>query len=105
MTKQESQNLGQCSERVYSNYRWDFGGHTCQNKAVVIEDGKPYCKRHSKASKDARNKKLNAIVDAKISASNREYERKTAIQEITDGFTTEKLKQHKNTIREFIGRL
>jgi hypothetical protein len=97
--------LGKCSEQVYSGYRWDFSGHHCQNKAVVIEDGKPYCKRHSKASKVAHNEKLNAKVEALIAESHKLYERKDAIAQITDGFTTEKLIQYKDTIREFIGRL
>lgn len=98
-------NLGQCSEKVYSNYRWDFGGHRCQLKSVVIEDGKPYCKRHCKASKEAKNAKFNAKVETLMEASRREWERKSTILDITDGFATEKLKQYKDTIREFIGRL
>jgi hypothetical protein len=40
-----------------------------------------------------------------MDASHRERERKSTIADITDGFTTEKLKEHKDTIREFIGRL
>jgi hypothetical protein len=106
MTKlTETKNLGKCSEKVYSGYRWDFTGHTCQNKAIIIEDGKPYCKRHSKAGKDSHNDKLNAKVEASINESRIKYARQNAIAQITDGFTTDKLIQYKDTIREFIGRL
>lgn len=39
--------LGQCSVRVSPNTRWGaFQQYRCSKKAVVVRDGKPYCKIH-----------------------------------------------------------
>lgn len=40
-----------CSERVFSGDRMDIGGHTCGTNATILEDGKWWCKRHTKDGK------------------------------------------------------
>jgi hypothetical protein len=50
----------QCAERVFSGARHDFGGHSCPNKAKVIEDdGKRFCHMHTYAKKDQRKQEAD----------------------------------------------
>lgn len=44
----------QCSEHVY---RDSWGGSQCHRRGVVFEDGKWWCKQHSKAATQARRAK------------------------------------------------
>lgn len=53
-----------CSKWVFSGYRWDFGGHQCGNAGTVFEDGKWWCKRHTKAAEQARRDKTHAKYEA-----------------------------------------
>jgi hypothetical protein len=51
----------QCSKRVFTGSRVDFGGYMCRRKATVSEGGKRWCKQHPpskvKARDNARQKK------------------------------------------------
>lgn len=65
----------QCSKRVYSGARWDFGGHLCGTPATLqTPDGKWWCKRHhpdntaakaaaDRAKADAEREAERAVVD------------------------------------------
>lgn len=55
----------QCSERVYTGARWDFGGHACGYRGVLqSEDGKWWCKKHHPDTVAARQQAKIAERDA-----------------------------------------
>ena len=90
-----------CSQNIPDSM-W---GHKCSCKATVVEDGKPYCTRHSRAGRE----KQKAKSEIKYQAQRKEWEdkwkRESAIMYITGNFSTELLDSHKDVIREFIESL
>lgn len=95
-------NLGHCSKQVYDG---SFFGHKCTRDATVVENGRPYCTMHSAEGEAKRKAKADARYEAKKIQWDEEYERKKAIHTITQGFTTERLRQYKDEIRTFIEKL
>jgi len=63
----------QCSKRVFTGKRMDFGGYMCRRKATVSEDGERWCKRHAPSN-----------AKAKEIAQQKEYERERAIRNLGD---------------------
>lgn len=63
----------QCSKRVFTGKRVDFGGYMCTRKATITEDGKRWCKQHAPSN-----------VKAKGIAQQKKYERERAIRNLGD---------------------
>jgi len=78
-------------------------GYQCQNKPVVTEDGKLYCRIHSPEYVKAKRVKQQAKWDKESMERQTQYALKGARYAATEGLTLEELKQvTPNLIRERI---
>ena len=65
-------NEQQCSERVSSGYRYDFGGHPCAKPAKVQDArGRWWCAIHTHEAKAAREAKREELYKAEIAELDR----------------------------------
>lgn len=64
-----------CNQRVYTNHRWDFGGHRCQRKVAVVIDGIGWCSLHSPEGKAKKREKDDEAYRRRRAIENAHYEK------------------------------
>lgn len=69
-----------CSKQVFSGERNDFSGHRCGIPATILEDGKWWCKRHTKEGKARREAKSDERISKYIEESNTRIAQHTEMQ-------------------------
>ena len=74
----------QCSKRVFTGSRVDFGGYMCRRKATVSEDGKRWCKQHAPSNVKARDIARQKKYDRERAIINLGYDLERATAAIVD---------------------
>ena len=65
-----------CSKRVYTGARWDWGGHMCSKPGTVQVNDKWYCSTHSPAAEEKRKAAQDERWAARRKQFDEEYARK-----------------------------
>ncbi len=95
--------LGRCSARVWDSGSWP-STHQCKYKAIVVRDGKGYCKQHDPVEVAKREAERVAKWDAEREANAKMYHREAVIRILTEGVETEWIEAHPHALRELIAK-
>ncbi len=95
--------MNQCSKKVYPNDRMgSFHGYQCHFKAVVIREGKPYCKIHDPVKVEEKRREREKGWEIKWEKSKSEYRRLKVMTSACEDVETEILETIK--IKDLLGK-